>query len=262
MPKKRIRLIAATITCAATAALSFVPGHAAESTVGAGCPLVLNNLSGFAFGPDACTESNFSIVAVQTFTASTNRVCDASVRTYTVPGSPEFAGSDYIASYEIELLGAPFDGSNVLATGSATYNYSGSGNVGELFAFWPEPAAVTPGQTYALRISFTSCESGSVGRIIYIQVQQYAGGELTINGSPQSTDLGFRIFGFDAVVPCPADCAPDNGDGTFGNDIVNIDDLLAVINGFGEAGGPCDNAPDNGDGTFGNSIVNIDDLLG
>ncbi|MEM7230235.1 MAG: hypothetical protein AAF432_15620, partial [Planctomycetota bacterium] len=27
---------------------------------------------------------------------------------------------------------------------------------------------------------------------------------------------------------CPADCAPDNGDGTFGNGMVNIDDLLSV----------------------------------
>jgi hypothetical protein len=64
------------------------------------------------------------------------------------------------------------------------------------------------------------------------------------------------------VIACPADCAPDNGDGTFGNGVVNIDDLLAVINAFGQLGGPCDIAPDNGDGTFGNGIVNIDDLLG
>ncbi|MEM7229314.1 MAG: thrombospondin type 3 repeat-containing protein [Planctomycetota bacterium] len=64
------------------------------------------------------------------------------------------------------------------------------------------------------------------------------------------------------ILPCPADCAPDNGDGTFGNGLVNIDDLLAVINAFGSAGGPCDNAPDNGDGTFGNDLINIDDLLG
>ncbi|MEM7229404.1 MAG: M12 family metallo-peptidase [Planctomycetota bacterium] len=61
--------------------------------------------------------------------------------------------------------------------------------------------------------------------------------------------------------PCPTDSAPDNGDGTFGNGVVNIDDLLDVINRFGEAGGPADSAPDNGDGTFGNGIVNIDDLL-
>jgi hypothetical protein len=61
--------------------------------------------------------------------------------------------------------------------------------------------------------------------------------------------------------PCPADCAPDNGDGSFGNGSVNIDDLLAVINAFGSGAGPCDVAPDNGDGTFGNDAVNIDDLL-
>jgi glucose/arabinose dehydrogenase len=64
------------------------------------------------------------------------------------------------------------------------------------------------------------------------------------------------------TVPCPWDCAPDNGDDTFGNGIVNIDDLLTVINDFGAAGGPCDNAPDNGDGTYGNDLINIDDLLG
>ncbi|MEM7230474.1 MAG: VCBS repeat-containing protein [Planctomycetota bacterium] len=56
---------------------------------------------------------------------------------------------------------------------------------------------------------------------------------------------------------CAWDCAP-----TGGNGVVNIDDLLAVINAFGDAGGPCDNSPTNGDGTFGNGIVNIDDVLG
>ncbi|MCA9295091.1 MAG: choice-of-anchor B family protein, partial [Phycisphaerales bacterium] len=60
---------------------------------------------------------------------------------------------------------------------------------------------------------------------------------------------------------CAADCAPDNGDGTFGNNFVNIDDLLAIINAFGTAAGPCDIAPDNGDGTVGNGTVNIDDVL-
>lgn len=61
--------------------------------------------------------------------------------------------------------------------------------------------------------------------------------------------------------PCPWDCTPANGDGTFGNGIVNIDDLLSTVNGFGGSG-PCDNSPDNGDGTFGNGVTNIDDLLG
>jgi hypothetical protein len=65
----------------------------------------------------------------------------------------------------------------------------------------------------------------------------------------------------DAGEPCPWDCTPDNGDGTFGNGVVNIDDLLEVINAFGGPGGPCDVSPDNGDGTYGNGVVNIDDLL-
>jgi hypothetical protein len=81
------------------------------------------------------------------------------------------------------------------------------------------------------------------------------------------TEAGIDNFQVDRLVcgndptPCPTDCAPDNGDGTFGNSVVNIDDLLRVINDFGAAGGPCDSAPDNGDGTFGNNLVNIDDLL-
>jgi len=70
---------------------------------------------------------------------------------------------------------------------------------------------------------------------------------------------GQNCLGF---VACPWDCTPANADGTFGNGVVNIDDLFLVINSFGLPGGPCDNAPDNGDGTFGNGLINIDDLFG
>ncbi|MEM7229600.1 MAG: hypothetical protein AAF432_12385 [Planctomycetota bacterium] len=56
--------------------------------------------------------------------------------------------------------------------------------------------------------------------------------------------------------PCPFDCSPLGGNG-----VVTVDDLIAVINAFGQLGGPCDIAPDNGDGTVGNLVVNIDDLL-
>ncbi|MCA9296894.1 MAG: hypothetical protein KC983_10255, partial [Phycisphaerales bacterium] len=66
---------------------------------------------------------------------------------------------------------------------------------------------------------------------------------------------GYNVGAFKITIafdePCPADCAPDNGDGTYGNAVVNIDDLLATVNAFGATGGPCDSAPDNGDGTFG-----------
>ncbi|MCA9297288.1 MAG: hypothetical protein KC983_12240, partial [Phycisphaerales bacterium] len=56
------------------------------------------------------------------------------------------------------------------------------------------------------------------------------------------------------------------GDGTFGNGIINIDDLLETLNNFGNcpaepAACPCDSAPAEGDCVIGNGIVNIDDLL-
>jgi len=60
---------------------------------------------------------------------------------------------------------------------------------------------------------------------------------------------------------CIADCSPAHGDGTFGNGVVNIDDLFAMIVAFGTAGGRCDIAPDHGDGTFGNDLINIDDII-
>jgi len=65
------------------------------------------------------------------------------------------------------------------------------------------------------------------------------------------------------VNSCPADCAPDNGDGTFGDGVVQIMDLISLINNFGPLGGfgPCDMSPDNGDGTFGDGIVDINDLI-
>ncbi|MEM7229751.1 MAG: hypothetical protein AAF432_13150 [Planctomycetota bacterium] len=61
--------------------------------------------------------------------------------------------------------------------------------------------------------------------------------------------------------PCPWDCTPDNGDGTFGNGEVNVDDVVKVILEFGSSNMECDSAPDNGDGTFGNGVINVDDLV-
>jgi spore coat protein A len=61
---------------------------------------------------------------------------------------------------------------------------------------------------------------------------------------------------FEVRPPCPADIAPAGNV----DDVVNIDDLLAVINAWGAAGQPgtvlADVAPPGGNG-----IVNIDDLL-
>ena len=57
--------------------------------------------------------------------------------------------------------------------------------------------------------------------------------------------------------PCPADIAP-----TGGNGIVNVDDLLSVINGWGPCPAPPASCPaDIAPQPFGNGVVNVDDLL-
>ncbi|MEM7229405.1 MAG: M12 family metallopeptidase [Planctomycetota bacterium] len=61
--------------------------------------------------------------------------------------------------------------------------------------------------------------------------------------------------------PCQGDCAPLSVDGVIGNNVVNVDDLVAVITAFGMAISPTDVAPLNPDGTLGNQIVNVDDLI-
>ena len=65
---------------------------------------------------------------------------------------------------------------------------------------------------------------------------------------------------------CTGDCAPDNGDGTYGNGDINIDDIVAIINNFGPCPPntqPCpwDCTPINADGTVGQGDINIDDIV-
>jgi len=90
-----------------------------------------------------------------------------------------------------------------------------------------------------------------------------AGGAARILGT--TVDLGaYETFTL-APTSCLGDCSPMNPDGSVGNGLVNIDDVLVSLNGFGScpaepAPCPCDIAPiQNGD--VGNGIVNIDDLL-
>jgi len=66
---------------------------------------------------------------------------------------------------------------------------------------------------------------------------------------------------FNCANRCPEDCMPPQIDGTFGNRVVNVDDLLRVLDEFGSASIECDVAPIQPDGTIGNGIVNVDDLF-
>lgn len=58
------------------------------------------------------------------------------------------------------------------------------------------------------------------------------------------------------IEPCPWDCAPPGG-----NDEINFDDLIAVVNAISTQDLDCDVAPDNEDGTFGNGVITFDDLI-
>jgi len=62
---------------------------------------------------------------------------------------------------------------------------------------------------------------------------------------------------------CPGDCYPLNGDGSIGSGAVNIDDLLELINSFGDVPDDfaCDLYPVNDDGSRGNGVVDIDDVI-
>ncbi|MEM7229636.1 MAG: hypothetical protein AAF432_12565 [Planctomycetota bacterium] len=150
-------------------------------------------------------------------------------------------------------------------TGSSDWNDNISGTDWSVdtsggFIEWSTDSFASDQNANALRWGTTytfsfDADSGPVAADSEIGLYKGGTGPSTLTASvdgPEGMPLG---------TPCPTDCSPDNGDGTFGNDVTNIDDLLEVINSFGAAGGPCDSAPDNGDGTFGNNIVNIDDLL-
>ncbi|MCA9294894.1 MAG: M12 family metallopeptidase [Phycisphaerales bacterium] len=115
------------------------------------------------------------------------------------------------------------------------------------------------GSGTALACSDDTCGVGPAVSLAVSSGQLY---RIRVGSSDGSTGLATLSVNCSIdTEPCPADCAPDNGDGTYGNGDVNIDDIVAVINSFGDPGGPCDVSPDNGDGTYGNGSINIDDLV-
>ncbi|MEM7228566.1 MAG: hypothetical protein AAF432_07095 [Planctomycetota bacterium] len=79
-----------------------------------------------------------------------------------------------------------------------------------------------------------------------------------INRDPRFAGMNFDIGAAEFQgnpADCPADCAPLGGNGQ-----VNVDDLVAVLLGFGTSG-PCDIVPLTPDGTIGDGVIIIDDVI-
>jgi hypothetical protein len=189
---------------------------------------------------------------------------DATLEVLTVSNSNLLEPGDDTAAGSLDIFGALFQTS----TGTLEIDLFGE-NPGEFDTIIAgtnislEGALVISmptGYTPASGTTFDIIEFGGTNAVNFssVTVPEPYSATLDVVGSVVRLGLTMPII----IVPCPWDCVPDNGDGTFGNDLVNVDDLLAVINSFGPVvDDPCDNTPDNGDGTFGNGIVNIDDLL-
>ena len=74
---------------------------------------------------------------------------------------------------------------------------------------------------------------------------------------------GWRVFmqlDPDAVL-CPADCFPDNGDGTYGDGTIDNADYMATMSDWAATGGPCDIAPFLDEDDYGDGRVGVDDMI-
>ena len=77
---------------------------------------------------------------------------------------------------------------------------------------------------------------------------------IRVGSASGATGSGLLVLSCTVPASCPADIAG-------GNNIVNVDDLLAVINAWGPCADP-NNCPADIAPPGGNDIVNVDDLLG
>ena len=166
----------------------------------------------------------------QSFIPNAEALCGASV-TLT-----DDAGSDVTVGLWDAL---PNAGGNLLAEGTAFAVPAG----GEAIVDFGGSVAVTPGDTYFLVFTGsepTACIAGDTGN-------PYPDGNVFANAGFlvfPTFDYTFAVFAGEAD-PCPADCA--NGDG-----VVDFDDLLSVLAGFGGSGA-CD--------IDGNGVVDFNDLV-
>jgi hypothetical protein len=73
-----------------------------------------------------------------------------------------------------------------------------------------------------------------------------------------AVDLSYQ---YNCAHACPADVTPAFGAERFGNGEVNIDDLIAVLNGYGSEVKRLDMSPVNSDCTLGDGAVTVDEII-
>lgn len=97
------------------------------------------------------------------------------------------------------------------------------------------------------------------------QVPTTTRGRLRIVAWDAQSNSGFDQHEVDFTIngprPCPSDCFPNLGDGNYGDGDVNGDDLLAVASYWGDGFGPYDVTPPLGNQVFGDMVVDVRDMV-
>ena len=215
----------------------FVTDHTHDftGTTDAGAAYIIQDI-GVASGSDSCSQAS----ALYSYLEEPHSYngCTSAATTDGAAGCA-FTGRDMwfaftaytttVGTYSLDTIGSGFDTVLSVHTGCP-------GNASNQVACDDDSAG-----NYCSKLTFEA----QAGQTYYIRVSGFSGahGEFTLTGSKVVEDT------------CPADVAPNGGDNA-----VNVDDLLVVINGWGLCGMgdcPADITPtSNGDG-----MVNVDDLL-
>ncbi|MEM7228418.1 MAG: hypothetical protein AAF432_06345 [Planctomycetota bacterium] len=81
---------------------------------------------------------------------------------------------------------------------------------------------------------------------------------LRVGGLSNGQGVGVLDIAF--VPACPGDCSPVRADGSYGNGVVNLDDVITMLTNWGSDFAPGDIQPAE-ENSIGNGVINVDDLI-
>jgi hypothetical protein len=146
------------------------------------------------------------------------------------------------------------------------------GGVGEFFAEQNEYLVFEEGPSVDITLQWAkyadAADECSLSRIyggIHPPIDDVPGRIMGKEIGPDAYDFALSLFDGTQAVPCPGDGAPYQGHGRYGDGVLGVDDLLAVVQNLGTCEPfeicPWDVWPVQPDGLTGNGATNIDDLL-